>query len=83
MRQGADTLKVLEKDSLMKEIIALHREEYGRAPQVAASAPGVVNILGEHTEEILREVLKLGEARVREIKASGALGDTMAVVAAE
>jgi formyl-CoA transferase len=40
-------------------------------------------LLGEHTEEILREVLKFGEARVRDIKASGALGDTVAVVAAE
>jgi formyl-CoA transferase len=40
-------------------------------------------LLGEHTEEILREVLKFGEARVRDIKASGALGDTLAVVAAE
>ncbi len=40
-------------------------------------------LLGEHTEEILRDVLRFSEARVREIKASGALGDTLAVVAAE
>ena len=40
-------------------------------------------LLGEHTEEILRDVLRFNEARVREIKASGALGDTLAVVAAE
>jgi formyl-CoA transferase len=40
-------------------------------------------LLGEHTEEILRDVLRFNEARVREIKASGALGDILAVVAAE
>ena len=32
-------------------------------------------LLGEHTDEILRDVLKLDEARVAKIKASGALGD--------
>jgi formyl-CoA transferase len=31
-------------------------------------------LLGEHTDEILRDVLRLDEARVAEIKASGALG---------
>jgi formyl-CoA transferase len=31
-------------------------------------------LLGEHTEEILREVLKFPESRIGEIKASGALG---------
>jgi formyl-CoA transferase len=31
-------------------------------------------LLGEHTDEILREVLKLDEKRIAEIKASGALG---------
>ncbi|MEZ5831807.1 MAG: formyl-CoA transferase [Dongiaceae bacterium] len=30
-------------------------------------------LLGEHTDEILREVLRLDEQRIREIKASGAL----------
>jgi formyl-CoA transferase len=32
-------------------------------------------LLGEHTEEILRDVLRLDDNRIREIKASGALGD--------
>jgi formyl-CoA transferase len=31
-------------------------------------------LLGEHTDEILREVLKLDDKRIAEIKASGALG---------
>lgn len=70
MRQGADTLKVLEKDSLMKEIIALHREEYGKAPQVAASAPGVVNILGEHTEETGGFVLAMAINRAVQVAVS-------------
>jgi formyl-CoA transferase len=33
-------------------------------------------LLGEHTEEILRDVLKLGEKQIAEIKSSGALGGT-------
>jgi formyl-CoA transferase len=32
-------------------------------------------LLGEHTDEILRQVLKLDEARVAELQSSGALGD--------
>jgi formyl-CoA transferase len=32
-------------------------------------------LLGEHTEEIMRDVLKFDDNRIREIKASGALGD--------
>jgi formyl-CoA transferase len=33
-------------------------------------------LLGEHTEEILRDVLKFGEKQIAEIKSSGALGGT-------
>jgi formyl-CoA transferase len=32
-------------------------------------------LLGEHTEEILRDVLRFDDNRIREIKASGALGE--------
>jgi formyl-CoA transferase len=38
-------------------------------------------MLGEHTQEILRDVLGLDETRIREIEASGALGDTVAIAA--
>ncbi len=38
-------------------------------------------LLGEHTEEILRDVLALGEARVSEILASGALGEATRLAA--
>lgn len=41
------------------------------SPTVVARAP----LLGEHTEEILRDVLKLDAERIREIQASGALGE--------
>jgi formyl-CoA transferase len=47
------------------------------SPTEVARSP----LLGEHTEEILREVLRLSEARVHEIKASGALGDMVPVAA--
>ena len=38
-------------------------------------------LLGEHTEEILRDVLRFGEKQIAEIKASGALGGTERIAA--
>ncbi len=35
----------------MNDIVALHRAEYGREPEVTASAPGVAHLLGEHIED--------------------------------
>jgi formyl-CoA transferase len=32
-------------------------------------------LLGEHTDEILRQVLQFDEARVADIRASGAIGE--------
>ena len=34
----------------MKDVASLHKEEYGNSPQIVVAAPGVVNIMGEHTE---------------------------------
>jgi galactokinase len=34
----------------MTDVASLHKEEYGNLPQVVTAAPGVVNIMGEHTE---------------------------------
>ncbi len=34
----------------MSDIVSLHRQEYGEPPRVIASAPGVVNLMGAHTE---------------------------------
>jgi formyl-CoA transferase len=39
-------------------------------------------LLGEHTDEILRDVLRFDEARIAEVKASGALGGPPARAAA-
>ena len=40
-------------------------------------------LLGEHTNEILRDVLRLDDARIAEIKASGAIGGSPTRAAAE
>src|SRR5580692_4095544 len=40
-------------------------------------------LLGEHTDEILRDVLRFDEGRITEIKASGALGGVTRAAAAE
>ncbi len=34
----------------MDELIALHTEEYGREPEIVVSAPGSVNVIGEHND---------------------------------
>lgn len=34
----------------MKELEALHVEEFGRKPDCIARAPGVINLMGEHTD---------------------------------
>lgn len=36
--------------STMGDIVSLHEKEYGEKPIVVASAPGVVNLMGAHTE---------------------------------
>ncbi len=40
-------------------------------------------LLGEHTEEILRDVLRWDEAKIAEIRASGAIGGETRAAAAE
>ena len=62
------------------------RGEYltvGNPIKMSDSASDVARspLLGEHTEEILRDVLHLDEARIAEIKASGALGGPMRAAA--
>ncbi len=47
------------------------------SPTVVERSP----LLGEHTEEILREVLKFDELRMRELEASGALGEWVPIAA--
>ncbi|MET1046540.1 MAG: formyl-CoA transferase [Hyphomicrobium sp.] len=47
------------------------------SPTVVERSP----LLGEHTEEILRDVLNLDERRIRDIEASGALGGWVPIAA--
>ena len=47
------------------------------SPTVVERSP----LLGEHTEEILRDVLKLDARRIRDIQASGALGEPVPIAA--
>ena len=37
--------------------------------------PGMAPAVGEHTEQVLREILGYGEERVAELRAAGALGE--------
>ncbi len=34
----------------MDDLIRSHKEEYGEPPQLIVSAPGRVNVIGEHTD---------------------------------
>lgn len=34
----------------MNDIVRLHKEEYGQEPEVIASAPATINLIGEHTD---------------------------------
>jgi formyl-CoA transferase len=57
----------------------------GNPIKLSASPSDVVRspLLGEHTEEIMRQVLRYDGKRVAEVKASGAVGGTGKVAAAE
>lgn len=43
----------------MKDIVALHRQEYGKEPDVVSSAPGTATLLGDHSNEVSGLVLCL------------------------
>jgi formyl-CoA transferase len=57
----------------------------GNPIKLSASPSDVVRspLLGEHTEEIMRQVLRYDDKRVAEVKASGAVGGAGKVAAAE
>lgn len=40
----------VEEDQLLQEAVAAFEEEFGAKPEVAAAAPGRVNLIGEHTD---------------------------------
>lgn len=50
----------------MDDLASLHEAEYGEKPRCVASAPGVVNVMGAHTEQTDGYLLLLGsDARAR------------------
>jgi galactokinase len=55
---------------------ALFRQRFGREPSVVASAPGRVNLIGEHTDYNGGEVLPIGIARRTWLAAAWRSGDS-------
>lgn len=43
------TESIVEQD-IRKELIRLYREEFGKSPEIVTSAPGRINLIGEHTD---------------------------------
>ena len=68
-------------------IKALRAVEALRKYELRHTTPGGVQtrapLLGEHNDEILAEVLGFAEDEIREIRASGALGEVQTRAAAE
>jgi len=54
----------------MADVFSLHRQEYGADPEVVASAPGVVNLMGEHTDYNEGYVLQIALNRTVEVAVS-------------
>ena len=80
--------KSLRETGTVVEVDHPKRGKYlsvGNPIKLSASPSDVVRspLLGEHTEEIMRQVLRYDDKRVAEVKASGAIGGTGKVAAAE
>ena len=80
--------KSLRETGTVVEVDHPKRGKYlsvGNPIKLSASESEVVRspLLGEHTDEVLRQVLRYDEKRVAEVKASGAVGGTSKVAAAE
>jgi formyl-CoA transferase len=80
--------KSLRETGTVVEVDHPKRGKYlsvGNPIKLSASPSEVVRspLLGEHTDEIMRQVLRYDDKRVAEVKASGAVGGTGKVAAAE
>lgn len=73
-----ETIKPL--NSLLQEAIAKFREEFQSEPQVAAAAPGRVNLIGEHTDYNDGFVLPMALPMVTVIVGSKISGEESIVV---
>ena len=54
----------------MSDVVSLHEAEYGEKPDVVTSAPGVVNLMGAHTESTDGYLLLFGMNRRAYVAAS-------------
>ncbi len=88
------SMKEIAEDMSLREtgtIVEVDHPERGKYltvgnPIKMSDSPVTVTrspLLGEHTDEILRSVLNFDEARVTQVKASGALGGSPRLAAAE
>jgi galactokinase len=67
----------------MSDVVSLHQEEYGEKPAVVASAPGVVNLMGAHTEATDGCLLVFGMDKRAHVAASARGDGSMRFYAAD
>lgn len=67
----------------MKDLIARHVAEYGSEPEVIASAPGVLNLMGEHTDFADGYVLQAALNRSVEVAVSRRKDNSLRFYAAD
>jgi galactokinase len=67
----------------MKELISRHVAEYGCEPEVVASAPGVLNLMGEHTDFAEGYVLQAALNRTAEVAVSKRKDNSLRFYAAD
>lgn len=61
----------------MSDVVSLHQKEYGEAPRVVASAPGIVNVMGSHTEATDGYLLVFGMDKRAHVAASSRADGSM------
>lgn len=67
----------------MSDVRSLHEAEYGEQPQVVTSAPGVVNLMGSHTEATDGYLLLFGMDKRAHVAASPRTDGSMRFYAAD
>lgn len=67
----------------MNDLITLHRKEYGCEPEVVVQAPGIINILGEHTDYNEGFVLQAGLNRTVSVAVSRRKDNSLRFFAAD